>query len=205
MVEILLATHNAGKIREIRRLAADAPLVWHGLDDFPAVPEAVEDGATFSANARKKALHFAAATGLLALADDSGLEVDCLAGAPGVHSARYAGYAHDYAANNRRLVAAVSGVAPAQRTARFRCVMALARPGEVVLETDGQIEGLIVTESRGTGGFGYDPHFLVPQFNRTLAELPPDDKNAISHRGNALRAMLIQIEQWLRGQGDWPA
>jgi XTP/dITP diphosphohydrolase len=199
MVEILLATHNAGKVREIRRITADHGWRWRSLDDFPDVPEAVEDADTFVANARKKALHYAAATGLLTLADDSGLEVDCLGGAPGVHSARYAGQGHDYAANNRKLVAAVAEFPLEQRTARFRCAMVLVRPGEVLFETDGSVEGVIVDEARGSGGFGYDPHFLLPDLGRTMAELEPDEKNALSHRGQALRAMLPAIERVLGG------
>jgi XTP/dITP diphosphohydrolase len=198
MPEILLATHNAGKVREIRRVAEHRDWHWHGLDDFPDVPEAIEDADTFIQNSRKKALHYSAATGLLTLADDSGLEVDCLGGAPGVHSARYAGRAHDYGANNRKLVAAVAGVPLEQRTARFRCAMVLARPGTVLAETNGIVEGLIVDEPRGSGGFGYDPHFLLPDRGQTMAELSPDEKNALSHRGQALRAMLPKIAEVLK-------
>ena len=198
-VEILLATHNAGKVREIRRITADHGWQWRSLSDFPDVAEAVEDAETFVANARKKALHYAAATGLLTLADDSGLEVDCLGGAPGVHSARFAGAGHDYAANNRKLVAAVAGFTPERRTARFRCAMVLVRPGEVLFETEGAVEGVIVEEARGSGGFGYDPHFFLPQLGKTMAELSADEKNALSHRGQALRKMLPAIARVLGG------
>jgi XTP/dITP diphosphohydrolase len=197
MLEILLATHNAGKMREIRRLAADRPWRWQSLDDFPGVPEAVEDADTFAENARRKALHYADATGLPTLADDSGLEVDCLGGAPGVHSARYAGGPCDDAANNRKLVAALAGVPLERRTARFRCAMAFARQGKVLAETHGVVEGAILDEPRGSNGFGYDPHFLLPELGKTTAELPPDEKNAISHRGQALRAMLPEIARIL--------
>lgn len=200
MPEILLATHNAGKVREIRRVAEHRDWDWHGLDDFPDVPEAIEDADSFIENARKKALHYAAATGLLTLADDSGLEVDCLGGAPGVHSARYAGRAHDYAANNRKLVAAVAGVPLEQRTARFRCAIVLARAGTVLAETNGAVEGLIVDQPRGSGGFGYDPHFLLPDRGQTMAELSADEKNALSHRGQALRAMLPRIAEVLKSE-----
>ena len=200
MLELLLATHNAGKIREIRQLAASHDWLWHGLDGFPDVPEAVEDAETFSENARSKALHYAAATGLATLADDSGLEVDCLGGAPGVLSARYAGEPHNDAANNRKLVAALEGIPREQRTARFCCAMVLARPNEVLAETQGAVEGVIIDEPRGTNGFGYDPHFLIPSLGKTMAELPAHQKNALSHRGQALRAMLPEIARLLDTQ-----
>lgn len=197
--KLLLATHNAGKVREVRQMTANSGLLWYGLDDFPQAPEAVEDGATFADNARKKAQHYAAATGLCALADDSGLEVDCLGGAPGVWSARYAGVPHDDAANNRKLVAALAGVPPEKRAARFRCAMAFAVPdnsaggARIVAETAGTVEGQVIDEPRGANGFGYDPHFLISALGRTTAELPPEEKNARSHRGQALRAMLPKI------------
>ena len=197
MIEILLATHNRGKVREIRQVAADHDWLWHSLDDFPEVAEAVEDADTFAGNARRKALHYAEATGLPTLADDSGLEVDALGGSPGVLSARYAGSPHDDAANNRKLVAALKGIPPAQRTARFRCAMALARPGQVLAETQGAVEGVIIDEPRGSNGFGYDPHFLIPALGKTMAELPAQEKNALSHRGQALRAMLPEIARVL--------
>lgn len=199
MAEVLLATHNPGKVREIRRITADHDWCWRCLDDFPGVPEPIEDADSFAENARKKALHYAGATGLLTLADDSGLEVDCLGGAPGVHSARYAGAGHDYLANNRRLVAAVAGIPLEKRSARFRCAMALARPGAILFETQGTVEGVIIDEPRGHGGFGYDPHFLIPSLGRTMAELTPDEKNERSHRGQALRAMLPKIAAALGG------
>jgi XTP/dITP diphosphohydrolase len=193
MADVLLATRNAGKVREIRQIAAGLPLVWHGLDEFSAVSDAEESGATFAENARLKALHYAAATGLDTLADDSGLEVDVLGGAPGVHSARYAGEPRNDSANNRKLIAALAAVPLEQRTARFRCAMAFVRSGRVVAETSGAFEGVICDLPRGAGGFGYDPHFLVPEFGQTAAELPADQKNARSHRGQALRRMLPQI------------
>lgn len=193
MSTLLLATGNPGKLRELRALVAGTPLMCVGLAEFPDVPTAEETGATFAENACLKALHYAGHTGLWTLADDSGLEVDALDGAPGVLSARYAGVPSDDAANNRKLIAALTGVAPAQRTARFRCAMALAEPGQVRAEATGTFEGLIVDVPRGTQGFGYDPHFLVPDLGCTSAELPSDVKNQRSHRGQALRAMLPQI------------
>ncbi len=194
MREILIATGNAGKLREIGQLTAHLPLRWRWLAEFADLPPAVEDGHTFAENARRKALHYAGLTGLLTLADDSGLEVDCLDGRPGVHSARFAGPQRDDAANNRKLIGLLAGVPRQRRTARFRCAMALARPGAVLAETAGSLEGLIVDEPRGTNGFGYDPHFWLPQRGLTLAELSADEKNAISHRGQALRAMIAALE-----------
>lgn len=195
MIEILIATNNPGKVREIRQLTADHPWTWRGLDEFPDVPSAIEDAETFAGNARKKALHYAAATGLLTLADDSGLEVDALGGAPGVHSARYAGCPKSDANNNRKLIENLRDVKPSDRSARFRCSMALARGDAVLAETDGAVEGRIIDTPRGENGFGYDPHFLVPRLGKTMAELPAEQKNALSHRGKALRAMLAKLAE----------
>ena len=197
MPEVLLATGNAGKLCELREIAAGSPLTFRGLADFPDVLEAVEDAATFAENARLKALHYAAATGLYTLADDSGLEVDALGGAPGVHSARYAGEPRSDAANNRKLLQALTGVPPERRTARFRCAMAFAQAGAVLCESDGTVEGRIIDEPRGENGFGYDPLFLVPALGQTVAELSADRKHALSHRGQALRAMLPRIKEVL--------
>ncbi len=193
MPEILLATRNPGKVREIRHRGAALGVRWRSLEAFADVPDAVEDADTFAANARSKALHFARATGLLTLADDSGLVVDALGGAPGVRSARYAGQPKDDAANNRKLIANLRGVPPDRRTARFCCAMALVTPEKVLAETTGTVEGLICDEPRGDNGFGYDPHFLLPELGRTMAELSREQKHAISHRGRALRAMLAEI------------
>lgn len=169
------------------------------LDDYPNLPVAIEDQETFEANARFKALHYAGLTDALALADDSGLEVDALGGAPGVHSARYAGPQCDTAANNKKLVATLSGVEPGRRTARFRCAMALARGGEILATVAGKMEGVIVDEPRGRNGFGYDPHFFVADHGMTVAELAPPQKNRISHRGRALRAIRPALERIVLG------
>ena len=193
MTEILLATRNPGKIREIREIAADHAIVWHALDEYADLPDAPETGQTFAENSRQKALYYTNATGLDTLADDSGLVVDCLGGAPGVLSARYAGPSCDGAANNRKLIAGLRGVPSERRSARFRCAMAWVRDGTVALETEDAIEGVIIDEPRGANGFGYDPHFFVPALGRTLAEAAPREKNALSHRGKALRTMLALI------------
>lgn len=196
MPDVLLATGNPHKLDEVR--AVLDPLGWTvlGLDDLPGPPpeEPVEDGDTFEANARIKAIAYAAATGRLALADDSGLEVDALGGEPGVRSARFAGVDGDRAtrdaANNGLLVERLAGTSESDRTARFVCAMCLAAPdGAILAETRGTFDGVIVLEPRGTNGFGYDPHLLLPGEGRTSAELSPDEKNARSHRGAATRAM----------------
>jgi len=202
--EILLATRNAGKIREIRYLGRELGVHWRSLSEFPGLPDAVEDANSFPANARKKALHFAGATGLLTLADDSGLVVDALGGEPGVHSARYAGEPKNDLANNRKLIANLRDVPPDRRSARFCCAMALATPGRVLAETTGSVEGSICDEPRGDNGFGYDPHFLLPELHRTMAELSREHKHAISHRGRALRAMLAEIARLFASESRTP-
>lgn len=201
MRRILIATANRGKLREIQAVFADFPAEWMTLADMPPLPECVEDGATFEANARKKALHYAAAAGLWTLADDSGLVVDALDGAPGVRSARYSPSGRD-ADNNARLVAELAGVSEARRTARFVCCVALAAPGGVLATARGTIAGRIIDEPRGTNGFGYDPHFWVPELGATTAELPPEHKNRISHRGNALRALLPKLRTLLAEEAE---
>lgn len=205
MQDVLLASSNAGKVREIRQIADGTPLRWHGLDEFPSIVGADETGKTFAENARAKALHFALATGLPTLADDSGLEVDALDGAPGIYSARFAGPLRDDKANNAKMVELLKDIPQEKRTARFRCAMAFVHDGEVALETDGRFEGQIIDIPRGTNGFGYDPHFLIPDLGKTAAELPPEQKNARSHRGRALRDMLRQIEMLYRKLGLWTA
>lgn len=183
--EIVIASKNAGKIREIRQIYSDLPVL---VLEVPDLAETVEDGATFAQNARKKALEAARHTGKWALADDSGLEVDALGGRPGIHSARWSGRGDE--ANNEKLLAELRDVPAPARTARYRAVVVVALPdGRVVAEADGACEGVIGFDRRGSGGFGYDPLFVVPQFGRTMAELDAATKNAISHRGEALRRL----------------
>jgi XTP/dITP diphosphohydrolase len=193
MTELVVATRNPGKLREISHLLAGAGIAVLGLDGFPGLPEVVEDGATFAENAAKKAETIAALTGRACLADDSGLTVDALDGAPGVHSARYAGTQGDDAANNRRLLRELAGVPLDRRQAAFCCVMALCRPGEPTALFTGRVTGRILAAPRGHGGFGYDPLFLVDGCARTMAELPLDEKNRISHRGQALRQVVAAL------------
>ena len=188
-MKLILATRNQGKRREIQdMLGSDIQVV--SLDAFPSAPEVIEDCETFEANAQKKAREIAKYTDLPALADDSGLVVDALNGAPGIYSARYAGeYATDEA-NNAKLVENLRGIPTNQRTAHFCCAMALATPDGSVQTTETIWEGRILTTPRGANGFGYDPLFFIPTHNCTSAELPSDEKNRISHRGQALRAIL---------------
>jgi XTP/dITP diphosphohydrolase len=185
---LCIATRNAHKLGEIRAVLADLGLEITSPADHPGCPDVEEDGATLEANAEKKARVVRDFTGLFTLADDSGLEVDALGGAPGVFSARYAGPGCSYSDNNAKLLRELEGVPDARRTARFRCVIALADPAPPrrVSLHGGCLEGRILHESRGAGGFGYDPIFWVPEEACTLAELPTGRKNVVSHRAAAL-------------------
>lgn len=192
---LVLATGNAGKVRELRALLGPA---WElRLQSAFGVHPVPETGATFLDNALLKARHAARLTGWPALADDSGLEVDALGGAPGVHSARYAGEGATDAENNRRLLAELAGVPTARRTARFRCVLAFVRDVDDPdpLTAVGVWEGLILDAPRGSGGFGYDPLFWVPALGRTSAELEADEKNRHSHRGQALSRLAAVLSR----------
>ncbi|MDW7645871.1 MAG: XTP/dITP diphosphatase [Desulfuromonadales bacterium] len=193
-MDLVVATRNQGKLKEIRRLLMDTGVNVRGLDEFPGVPEVEEDGDSFEANARKKAETVAATVGLWTLADDSGLTVDALGGRPGVHSARYAGPEATDADNNAKLIQELAEVPRIQRKGAFNCCMALSRPGEPTRVFHGRIEGLLLDEPRGEGGFGYDPLFLVREYGKTMAELAIEVKNRISHRGQALRQALDWIK-----------
>lgn len=183
---IVLATRNRHKIDELRRLLEVPGIVIEDLRGRD-VPDVEEDGATYEANAIKKARAVAEATGLPALADDSGLEVDALAGAPGVRSARYAGDASDDAANRAKLLQALASVPDERRTARFRCAIAIAIPRGSVMTVEGVSEGAIVRSERGSGGFGYDPLFVPEGEHETFAEMSDSKKDSLSHRGVAVR------------------
>lgn len=193
MNELVVATRNAGKLKEIRHLLEGAGVEVVGLDAFPSIAEIEEDGATFAANAAKKAETVARLTGRPCLADDSGLTVEALHGEPGVHSARYAGVQGDDAANNARLLKELLGVPAQSRQAAFCCVMALSLPGMETRFFEGRVAGRILDAPRGRGGFGYDPLFLVDGFEQTMAELPLAEKNRISHRGQALRQVISYL------------
>jgi XTP/dITP diphosphohydrolase len=196
---VVLASGNAGKVRELRSLLAGLPLLVEPQSLFGVVP-AEETGASFAENALLKARAAARATGAAVIADDSGLEVDALGGAPGVWSARFAGPCADDAANNAKLLASLVGLAPEGRCARYRCVLVyLPAGGAEPLFAEGVWEGVILDEPRGDGGFGYDPYFWLPDLGQTAAELSVQDKNRLSHRGKALRALRKQLEACLPG------
>ncbi len=192
-LELVVATRNPGKLRELRRLLGQSGIRVLSLADFPDLPEVEEDGATFAENARKKAETIARYSGRPTLADDSGLVVPALGGEPGVRSARYAGERADDQANNRKLLAALRQVPDGQRQGAFVCVIALCRPQGECRLFEGRLEGILLDAPRGAGGFGYDPLFFVPQQGKTLAELSLAIKNAISHRGQALRLAMTTL------------
>ena len=191
-MRVLVATRNAGKVREFRRLLGLSGVEVVSIDELSLdVPDVVEDAETFEDNAEKKARELAAATGLLTIGDDSGLEVDALHGAPGVYSARYGG-GGGTEANVRKLLGALEDVPEGSRAARFRCVLALVDPTDIDAEVafgKGVCEGRITREPRGQGGFGYDPVFVPHGEERTMAELSADEKNALSHRARACAAL----------------
>ena len=198
MATLVIATNNAGKAREYREMLAPFGVTVKTLADFPrfAIDEC---GTSFEENALIKARTAVAKLDLPVLADDSGLVVDALNGAPGVHSARYAGD-HDDAANNAKLLRELTGVPAAQRTAHFHTTIVALKPDGAKLETSGRVEGQILTQPRGQNGFGYDPLFMPKEFpGRSMAELTPAEKNQISHRGRALRAFMEQFA------GGWQA
>ena len=183
--ELVLATRNGHKSAELLMLLGDPRIIIRTLDEFPGAPDVVEDGDTCEANAVKKACAIAEYTGLPAVADDTGLDVDALGGRPGVYAARYAGEHATYEDNCRKLLLELTGVSPAQRTARFLTVAAIALPSGRVRVTQGVLDGMIAEEASGTLGFGYDPVFFVPELGKTLAQLSADQKNTISHRAKA--------------------
>jgi XTP/dITP diphosphohydrolase len=203
-IVLLLGTRNAKKCREMAALIAPpwepharlARLSIRPIGEFPGAPDVVEDADTFAGNARKKATELARSLGAWVLADDSGLAVDALDGAPGVLSARYAGEPCDDEANNRKLLDAVAGLGDERRGAAFRCALALADPsGTVRLEAEGSCRGRLTREPRGAGGFGYDPLFLIPEYHRTFGELSPLVKHQLSHRARAFARLRSGIDR----------
>ena len=212
---IVLATANPGKVREIRMVLADLPVTVLALGDLPPVAAPAEDGATFAANARTKADLYARATGHWCLADDSGLVVDALGGEPGVRSARYATDQCPAsaprkvldAANNRKLLDELADVPDRKRTARFVCHLVLSDGRQALLESCDTLDGRIARGASGANGFGYDPVFLIPGLGKTLAQLTAEQKNAISHRGKAVRHFSGLLADLLAGerQAESPA
>lgn len=194
MKKVLLATKNKGKIREFNAALEKVGMMGVPVSDVKDLPEPEETGTTFMENALLKARYYMEQTGLPAMADDSGLAVDCLDGAPGIYSARYAGHHGDDEANNKKLVSEVSQVSFEHRKGQYVCALALVFPDGREVEAEGICEGYIQLEPAGDGGFGYDPYFYLPAYGRTMAEISLDEKNKISHRGKALMALLEQLD-----------
>jgi XTP/dITP diphosphohydrolase len=195
--QLLLATSNRGKVDEFSRLLADLPLTLTSLLERSGAPVVDEDGASYLANATRKALAIARWSGCVTLADDSGLEVDALQGAPGIRSARYAGPDQNSSANIAKLLQALSGVPQARRAARFRCALVVASPGGAALNVAGTCEGRIGEAPQGSGGFGYDPLFLDIERGITFAEMPVELKDRISHRARACAALRLELTTFL--------
>jgi XTP/dITP diphosphohydrolase len=196
MRALLIATTNRHKLEEFRAIFHDLSYELLSLNDIQLDMDVEETGSTFRENAEIKALAYARATGLLTLADDSGLEIDALDGAPGVYSARFAGVDTSYEERFRLIFKRLHGLPSSRRTARFRCVITIAESSGIYQSVEGVIEGVITEESRGTYGFGYDPIFLVPSLGKTTAELLPEHKNQISHRAQAVRLARTLLENW---------
>jgi len=188
MKTLVIATRNTGKLNEFNQLLATFQLNVISLLECPDIPEIAETGASFTENAILKAEAVTGYTGEFAMADDSGLEVDALGGRPGIFSARFAGLSADDAANNEKLLEELREIPLPDRTARFRSVIAISGPGYKTRVAEGVCEGLVITEPRGKGGFGYDPLFFVPSAGKTFAEMAESEKNAISHRARAMSA-----------------
>jgi XTP/dITP diphosphohydrolase len=219
---LYLASANPGKLREFRAAALDRGILVEPLPRIESLPACIEDRATFEENARKKALHYSAYVSGTVFADDSGICVDALGGAPGVFSARFAGPGATDAENNRKLLEELhradeesrlaetmiggrseADYQPLRRTAHYVCVIALTQSGRILCVTEGRADGVILEEPRGTGGFGYDPYFFYPPLGKTFAELKPDEKFAVSHRGNAFRKLLDFVLPRSRGSNSF--
>jgi XTP/dITP diphosphohydrolase len=200
--KILVASTNPGKVAELKAML-EADVKWVSLADFSDIAEVPEDGLTFTENACKKAIGYAKATDLWTIADDSGLVIDALQGGPGIESARFSGEKNadrtliDHK-NIAKVLELLEGVPAEKRTARFVCSLCLASPEEILIEAQGTLEGLITEKEIGENGFGYDPIFLVPHLNKTVAQLTPEEKNAISHRGNATQKLKPLLAQLLK-------
>ena len=200
ITDIVLATRNEGKVREIRDILKEVKVKFLSMKDFPLLPILKEEGASFIENALSKAREAAKLTGKVALADDSGLEVEVLGGAPGIHSAYFAGRKRDDEKNNCRLLKLLENVPQAERKAHFKCAAVLAHPDGEAKFVEEKCSGLIAFEPKGENGFGYDPLFIVPEYNLTFAELSQEIKNKISHRAKAFRKIRHTIEEWIREQ-----
>ena len=203
--KLLIATHNRGKVQEYRQLLDQLPLDLLSLDDLGITDDVDETGSTFRENAWLKAHAYSRLGGILTLSDDSGLEVDALGGQPGVHSARYGGDSCRCDADRVALLLSnMEGTPWSRRTARFRCFIAICEPGGQELSVEGSVAGMIQYEPRGAGGFGYDPVFYLPSFGRTISELSMEEKNRISHRGDAARRAVVAFAGLLLESRELP-
>ncbi|KAB7708592.1 XTP/dITP diphosphatase [Bacillus aerolatus] len=202
MKTVIIATKNKGKAKEFTSLFADYGIEVKTLLDYPLFEDVEETGETFEENAVLKAETISAQTGQLVIADDSGLMIDALDGRPGVYSARYAGEEKDDKANIEKVLHELKGTPADERTARFYCALAIARPGKETVTVSGVCEGIITEEKQGTNGFGYDPIFWVEQFGKTMAELQPDEKNSISHRGQAIKKLDNMLPDLIGGETE---
>jgi len=200
IMDIVIATLNQNKLKEFKALLKDFPVVLLSLKNFPKLPAIVEDGSTFYENALKKAASVACYTGKLTIADDSGIEVEALEGRPGVYSSRFAGENASDEENNAKLLRELNGVPFDKRGACFKCVLVIAEPEGGTSFVEGECRGVIVDGLRGHYGFGYDPLFLVPEYDKTFSEIRPEEKNKISHRARALQKLLKILPNYLPGQ-----
>lgn len=196
--KIIVATKNKGKVREMIHAFSDLPVELHSLSEFGELPDAVEDGTTFMQNAVKKASFYAKETGCACLADDSGLEIELLNNEPGIYSARYAGYHADDAANNQHMLAELKRIGAESSPARYVCALAFVDTDGVQLTAHGICSGIIRNFAEGSNGFGYDPYFFLPELNATIADVSLAEKDAVSHRGKALREMQQQLRRYLK-------
>jgi XTP/dITP diphosphohydrolase len=194
-MRLLVATSNQDKLREIRHILSGLPVEIVSLDAFPDVTPPAETGSTFAENARQKAFYYADACGLIAVAEDSGLEIDALGGEPGVHSARFGNIVGGYPRKFEIIYERLRERQSLHTTARFVCALAVAHDRHILFEARGVVEGRIADAPRGRGGFGYDPIFYYPPFGKTLAEIPEDQKAQVSHRGHAFRQLRAFLEQ----------
>ncbi len=196
--KIIVATKNQGKVKEMIHAFSNLPVELHALSEFGTLPDAVEDGKTFAENALKKAKFYAEKTECACLADDSGLEIDVLNGAPSIYSARYAGYHADDAANNAKMVEELAKKGVDSSAAQYVCALTFVDVDGTVLTSEGICRGVIRNFAEGSNGFGYDPYFFIPELNATMADISLEDKNLISHRGKALRDMEQRLGRYLK-------
>jgi XTP/dITP diphosphohydrolase len=188
MREILIATTNQGKLREIRQILRDVPVTLRTLAEFPGIDAPEETGMSFAENARQKSIYYASATGMVTLAEDSGFEVDALNGEPGIYSARYLREDATYHERFNDIYARIQEMGASDRSARFVCALAIAKGVEIVFEATATVEGTLASEPSGSNGFGYDPVFFYPPYGKTFGEVSDEEKTAVSHRGQAIRA-----------------